>query len=223
MLIRSTKDIAETGVNILVYGGAGTGKTFLVRTLPRPVILSAEGGLLSLAGADIQYIEVATMQELDEAYGMLRDNPGEYDSLAVDSLSEIAEIMLANEKLQEKDPRKAYATVQDSMCALARDLRDNFPGKIIYVTAKLEKAQTDMGQMLFAPSMPGQKVSQQLPYFFDEVFALRFFKDPQTGEQTRWLQTQGDESWVAKDRSGRLDQFEAPDLGMVVRKIKGNP
>lgn len=223
MLIRSTKDIAETGVNILVYGGAGTGKTFLVRTLPRPVILSAEGGLLSLAGADIQYIEVATMQELDEAYGMLRDNPGEYDSLAVDSLSEIAEIMLANEKLQEKDPRKAYATVQDSMCALVRDLRDNFPGKIIYVTAKLEKAQTDMGQMLFAPSMPGQKVSQQLPYFFDEVFALRFFKDPQTGEQTRWLQTQGDESWVAKDRSGRLDQFEAPDLGMVVRKIKGNP
>lgn len=223
MLIRSTKDIAETGVNILVYGGAGTGKTFLVRTLPRPVILSAEGGLLSLAGADIQYIEVTTMQELDEAYGMLRDNPGEYDSLAVDSLSEIAEIMLANEKLQEKDPRKAYATVQDSMCALVRDLRDNFPGKIIYVTAKLEKAQTDMGQMLFAPSMPGQKVSQQLPYFFDEVFALRFFKDPQTGEQTRWLQTQGDESWVAKDRSGRLDQFEAPDLGMVVRKIKGNP
>ena len=223
MLIRSTKDIAETGVNILVYGGAGTGKTFLVRTLPCPVILSAEGGLLSLAGADIQYIEVTTMQELDEAYGMLRDNPGEYDSLAVDSLSEIAEIMLANEKLQEKDPRKAYATVQDSMCALVRDLRDNFPGKIIYVTAKLEKAQTDMGQMLFAPSMPGQKVSQQLPYFFDEVFALRFFKDPQTGEQTRWLQTQGDESWVAKDRSGRLDQFEAPDLGMVVRKIKGNP
>jgi len=27
--------------------------------------------------------------------------------------------------------------------------------------------------------------------------------------------------WVAKDRSGKLDAWEAPDLGEIIRKITG--
>lgn len=220
MLIKSTRDVENSSINILVYGMAGVGKTWLIRTLPNPVILSAEGGLLSLADVDIQYMAVGSMQALDEAYALLRDNPAEYESICVDSLSEIAEVMLANEKLAEKDPRKAYMTVQDRMYGLLRAFKDDFPGKTIYMTAKLEKVVNEMGTIMFSPSMPGQRVAQALPYFLDEVFALRFFKDPQSGQNTRWLQTTGDESWVAKDRSGRLEQFECPDLGLIIRKIK---
>ena len=40
---------------MLVYGAAGVGKTSLIRTLPDPVVLSAEGGLLSI---DDQWITV---------------------------------------------------------------------------------------------------------------------------------------------------------------------
>ena len=42
-----------------------------------------------------------------------------------------------------------------------------------------------MGRMLYSPSMPGNKTAQALPYFFDEVLALRVEKDadgqPQRG------------------------------------------
>ena len=54
--LQTTRDIGIRGVKLLVYGAAGAGKTSLVRTLPSPVILSAEAGLLSLSGTDIPYI-----------------------------------------------------------------------------------------------------------------------------------------------------------------------
>lgn len=36
------------GVKMLVYGASGSGKTGLCATLPAPLIISAEGGLLRL-------------------------------------------------------------------------------------------------------------------------------------------------------------------------------
>ena len=45
------------------------------------------------------------------------------------------------------------------------------------MSAKLEKTQDEMGRVLYAPAMSGNKTGQQLPYFFDEVLALRVEKD----------------------------------------------
>ena len=51
--LRSTKGLHANGVKLLVYAQAGAGKTSLIPTLPNPVVLSAEGGLLSIADADV--------------------------------------------------------------------------------------------------------------------------------------------------------------------------
>jgi hypothetical protein len=32
---------------------------------------------------------------------------------------------------------------------------------------------------------------------------------------------EGDGAWLAKDRSGKLAQWELPDLGAIIRKIGG--
>ena len=55
MLKRSLKDAIESrATKYLVYGGSGVGKTTLIASLPGKIlILSAESGLLSLSGADI--------------------------------------------------------------------------------------------------------------------------------------------------------------------------
>ena len=39
--------VLDTGVKMLVYGESGMGKTMLTATLPRPLLISAESGLLS--------------------------------------------------------------------------------------------------------------------------------------------------------------------------------
>ena len=215
--LKTTRDIHASGIKMLVYGAAGAGKTTLIKTLPNPVILSAEGGLLSLAGENIPYIEIGDMQALKEAYTWCVSSECEYDSIALDSISEIAEVVLSAEKKVAKDPRQAYGAMQDQMADLIRAFRD-IPGKHVYFSAKVEKATDESGRILYAPSMPGNKTGQQLPYFFDEVLALRVEKDSE-GVTQRALQCDSDGIWLAKDRSGKLEEWESPDLGEIIRKM----
>jgi phage nucleotide-binding protein len=219
--LKRTSALARDGVKILVYGQAGAGKTSLIPTLPSPITLSAEAGLLSIAGADLAYIEIGNISDLTDALEWLTKSQeaAAYQSVALDSISEIAEVVLGDEKRIAKDPRQAYGAMQEAMASIIRTFRD-LPGKHVFMSAKLDKSQDETGRILYAPSMPGNKTGQQLPYFFDEVLALRVEKDAE-GVPQRALMCDGDGLWLAKDRSGRLDAWEAPDLGAVIQKIGG--
>jgi phage nucleotide-binding protein len=217
--LKNTNDVHVNGVKLLVFGMAGTGKTTLIKTLPKPIVLSAEAGLLSIAGTGIPYIEIESMADLKEAYLWILDNIGDYETVCLDSISEIAEVVLSSEKKVAKDPRQAYGAMQDAMGDLIRAFRD-LQGVNVYFSAKAEKTQDEVGRLLYSPSMPGNKTGQALPYFFDEVLALRIENDSD-GNPQRALQCQPDSIWTAKDRSGRLDFWEVPDLGAVIAKIKG--
>jgi phage nucleotide-binding protein len=217
--LKSTGNLAGNGVKLLVYGQAGAGKTSLIPTLPNPIVLSAEGGLLSIQDAELPYIEITTMAELQEAYKWLAESQeaAQFESVAIDSISEIAEVCLNYEKKVNKDPRAAYGAMQEQMADIIRAFRD-LPAKHVYMSAKLEKTQDEMGRILYAPSMPGNKTGQSLPYFFDEVLALRVEKDAE-GATQRALMCDSDGLWLAKDRSGKLDAWEAPDLTVIINKI----
>jgi len=217
--LKRTKESTAQAVKLLVYGQAGAGKTSLIPTLPKPVILSAEGGLLSIADTNLPFIEITSMEDLREAYKWLTTSAeaAEFESVALDSISEIAEVVLNAEKKINKDPRAAYGAMQEQMADIIRGFRD-LPGKHVYMSAKLEKTQDEMGRVLYAPSMPGNKTGQSLPYFFDEVLALRVEKDAE-GMTRRALMTDGDGLWLAKDRSGKLEVWEDADLGDIIRKI----
>ena len=72
--LRSTGGLSANGVKMLVYGNAGSGKTSLIPTLPNPIVLSAEGGLLSIQAADVPFIEINSMAALMEAYTWLTES-----------------------------------------------------------------------------------------------------------------------------------------------------
>jgi phage nucleotide-binding protein len=219
--LKRSSQLASDGVKLLVYGQAGAGKTSLIKTLPNPVVLSAEGGLLSIADADVPYIEIGSMDDLREAYSWLRDSAEskQFKSVALDSISEVAEVVLNAEKKATKDGRAAYGEMNSVMTELIRSFRDLL-GRHVYMSAKLEKLQDEMGKVMYGPSMPGKSLSQGLPYFFDEVLALRVEKDSE-GNSQRALMCDSDGAWLAKDRSGKLAQWEAPDLGEIIKKIGG--
>lgn len=218
--LKSTADLSANGVKALVYGQAGAGKTTLSASMPHPVILSAEGGLLSIAGANVPYLEISTMADLWEAYEWLTEGGGtEYQSVVLDSISEIAEVCLNSEKKTNKDPRAAYGAMQEQMADIIRAFRD-LPGRHVLMTAKVEKTQDEMGRVLYSPSMPGNKTGQSLPYFFDLVLALRVEKDAE-GVSQRALLCDSDGLWLAKDRSGKLDAWEPADFSAIIEKIGG--
>jgi hypothetical protein len=225
------------GIKCLVYGDSGMGKTVLTATLPSPVLLSAESGVLSLKrknlerlfgvntpgiAYEIPTIQITTVDDLSEAYRWLTTSADAryFQSIALDSISEIAEQVLNNAKRQVKDPRQAYGELIEKMETLIRCFRD-IPGKNVYVSAKMEPQKDEMtGVVKYTASMPGSKLGPKLPYFFDEVFRLGVGKDPQ-GNSYRFFQTQPDLQFVAKDRSGALAAMEYPHLGAVFSKILG--
>jgi phage nucleotide-binding protein len=220
--LTSTKQAAKVnGIKVLTYGQAGAGKTTLCATTGgKPVIISAESGLLSLRSHDIPVIEVNTIADVHEAYQFLTEaeEGKQFDWICLDSISEIAEVVLAYEKKASKDPRQAYGALQEQMTSLIRAFRD-LPGRNVYFSCKMEKTKDEMtGALLYGPSLPGAKLGQGISYFFDEVFVLRSEK-ADDGQTYRTLQTAGDYQYIAKDRSGALDLYEEPNLANIAAKI----
>lgn len=228
---------ASNGVKCLVYGPAGAGKTMLTATLPTPILISAESGLLSLRKANLErvfgegnpyisyhipVITISSVDDLTQAYQWCTQSAEVkgFQSIALDSISEIAEVVLNNAKRQVKDPRQAYGELIEKMEMLIRFFRD-IPEKNVYFAAKMEPQKDELtGVVKYMPSMPGSKLGVKLPYFFDEVFRLGINKDQQ-GNMFRFLQTQPDIQYEAKDRSGALAPMEAPILSAIFAKILG--
>lgn len=234
----TAEDASEAnGVKMLIYGDSGMGKTVLTATLPAPLLISAESGVLSLKRRNLErlfgvntagiayHIPTMLIKNIDDLVAAFdwcsrAREAAQFASVALDSVSEIAEVVLNNAKRQVKDPRQAYGELIEKMESVIRSFRD-LPNKNVLFVAKMEPMKDELtGVVKYGPSMPGAKLGPKLPYFFDEVFRLGVNKDPQ-GNSYRFLQTQPDFQFGAKDRSGALDAIERPHLGFVIHKILG--
>jgi len=217
----TTRAAAEQhGIKVLVHGRAGVGKTTLCATAPSPLIISAEAGLLSLSHTDIPVITIRNFAELDEAYQFVAYDPYARDiqTVCLDSITELAEQCLSTEKGKNKDPRKAYGEMQEEVIKRIKWFRD-LAGKHVYFSCKQGTVKDEVtGIVVYGPKMPGQQVGPALPYLFDEVFCLDIGRDAE-GKEFRYIRTKTGMQFEAKDRSGKLDEFEPPHLGHIFTKI----
>ena len=209
------------GVKALVFGSAGSGKTTLCGTAPSPIIISAEAGLMSLRGKSIPAIEVSDICSVREAYDWCVKEAAKngIKTICLDSISEIAEQCLSNEKSKTKDPRQAYGEMANEILKLVKQFRD-LSGFHVLVTAKQTTVIDPVtGVEKAAPTAPGQQIGPALPYLFDEVLHAHTDKDPTTGATYHALRTRAAFNVEAKDRSGVLDEVEYPDMSNLINKI----
>lgn len=231
----SYESSAATGIKATVYGRSGVGKTVLLSTGPAPVIFSAEKGLLSLRKViderrvklnnpryDIPNWEIKSLADLKQAYMWLSQSreARQFYTFGLDSVSEIAEQILKAELAKTRDPRQAYGAIATEVMDVFRMFRDLVGPNIVFI-AKEESVKAGIsGAVRFYPMFPGQQLTTNTPYMFDELFCLYIGKDAE-GKDIRLLRTQPDHEYEAKDRSGRLAPVEWPDLTYIFRKILG--
>jgi len=220
ILIKNTKNIAKTGAKVLVFSPPGFGKTRLCSTVSDMLIISAESGLLSLDGEDCDYIDISNFADLDEAYQFVKtsNEMKKYEHVGLDSISEIAEIILTEYKAEEIDARQAYGRLNDDVGKKIRQFRD-LQGKNVYFSAKQASIEDPVTKVIrYKASMPGKALLRDLPHAFDEIFSLQIglLED---GSEYHFLQTHADFRYDGKDRSGKLDPIEPPDLDHIFRKI----
>lgn len=220
-MIKSTASIQQQPkINALIYGDSGVGKTRLALTCDRPLVISAEGGLLSLVGHDVPYIEVNDIKSAREAVGYAIKHASEYGTIIFDSLSEIAEIVLADALQKTPDPRKAYPEAEAAVTRLIRQLRD-LPCSVIWI-GKSTVVQDDMGRRIYAPMVPGSKFQDKLPYLLDLVGRLvvdTVQKEDGTVSHRRTLRFVPDGTFTAKDRSGKLPELCPANISKIIERI----
>jgi len=222
------------GVKACIYGNAGTGKTVLAATAPRPFMIQAESGTLSLARPNLERIYgvgspgityqipmaiIRTVDDFEKVYADITtrgDIWNGFETLYLDSLSEIVEAILKHELATNKDGRAAYGEMADRVIEWVKKFRD-LPGKHVFFTCE-QGISSHTG--LMGPSMPGNMLDRKLPYLVDEVLQVCIGEDPTTKAQYRYLRTQSDLKNYAKDRSGALDpRGEQPYLYNIINKI----
>lgn len=221
MRFSTTSKERTNGIKILVYGSAGSGKTYLCSTAPNPLIISNEAGLITLQEFDIPVIVVETINDLYKAYDFITtDKKGtQFDTYCFDSLSEISEVILANEKSKVRDKRQAYGELAEQTVKIVKMFRD-IRGKNVYFTAKEKKVIDAITETVWiGPSFPGTQLSQQIPYLCDNVFHLSIIR--KNGKNIRRLLTQKDYNYEAKARDprGALLEYEKPNLSEIFRKL----
>ena len=72
------------------------------------------------------------------------------------------------------------------------------------------------GVSVVSPSMPGQTLTTNLPYMFDELLRLESDK-----KGNRVLHTASTFTQICKDRSNKLEKKEDADIAYIINKITG--
>jgi hypothetical protein len=126
------------------------------------------------------------------------------------------EAMASNGK---PDTRGAYGILGREMIRWLTHLQH--APKSVIVVGILDQEIDDLKRVTWTPQVEGSKTGRELPGIFDQVITLQTFKTEE-GQVFRGLCCQQVNPWgyPAKDRSGRLEMMEAPDLGKLLKKIR---
>ena len=86
----------------------------------------------------------------------------------------------------------------------------------------LNEALDDFNRRVFSLQVDGSKTGLELPGIVDEVVTLTELKNNDGTSYRAFLcHTLNSWGYPAKDRSGRLDAIEEPNLGRLMEKISG--
>jgi len=223
MKIQKVNEVASIhGLKCLLFGMPGSGKTVMSTTTPEPdktLIVSAESGLLSIKDSSLDVVVVNDLNTMKEVFEYLIAHPGKYTWLIIDSLSEIAELIMGEEKASNRDGRQAYGALADRMIAMCKAYR-NLSGLNVVFISKEQQIPDDFLPTVNQPLFPGARIGKELPYMMDEVLCLRTRTNEETGEVERMVQCRQDENYPAiKDRSGKLDTMEPANWAHIYNKI----
>jgi phage nucleotide-binding protein len=198
--------------NILIYGESGVGKTTFASTAPRPILwLEAEGGTHSIGDPEgIDIARVNGLEDYREALRFLHANPGKYETVVVDSITEtqaaiLKEIMRA---VKANDPTRdefqplfsEWGKVTGVMREITRAFRD-LPANTILTALTREDKDDLTGRMRVRPRL-SPALAEEVPAFMDAVIYL-YTATPKKGE-TNAEGVEGDEDGMTIIRNGLL-------------------
>jgi hypothetical protein len=175
----------------------------------------------NVAYSEAHYNEV---MKRDELAGL-----ASYQNFFIDSLSAAGRLCFAWAEQQpeattdrgRKDLRATYGAHARSMLGWLNQLQHARARSVIFV-AVLERNVDDLNVATWQPQIEGGKTGRELPAIVDEIITMTWV-DFGDRKPVRAFVCTNPNPWgyPAKDRSGRLEQLEPPNLGLLIEKLTG--
>jgi len=221
MTLKLQTTASLTPVNhCLIYGRAKTGKTRAIATAPAPVICSTDAGLESIRQYGIPFHPVTEYsQYLEFEKAAAAGQFANYHTVALDDLTELAEIYLREEKPKHKNGMQAYGALNDEMMRVVRFWRNQSAFTSVLICKQERIKDESTGGLIYAPQIPGKAVAPMLPYLFGSVYHMEVYTNPQTQETMEVFRTKQNSQYDAGDRSGKLAELEPANLTHVFTKV----
>lgn len=206
------------GVKCLAFGPAGSGKTPVFNTAPRPLLLAVEPGMLSMRGSNVPSWEAKTKPKIEEFFKWFFSSAEakNYDTLGIDSISQMAEVYTEAALKDNSHGLKAYGQMSTEVMLHINNLY-NHPQKHLYLIAK-QTTVDEGGVQKRKPYFPGKDLNVKIPHLFDEILHLGLHSIPGVVGQQKAFCTTEQFDVFARDRSGKLAAFEPPDLTAIFNK-----
>lgn len=208
----------SVGAKSICYGAPGIGKTPIINTAPRPVLLICEPGMLSMRGSVVPSYEGYTPQKIDEFFDWFfgSNEARAFDTLAVDSISQMCEIYLAEAKAgPNRDGRAHYGIMAEKVM---KHVNRMFFIKNHHCYLICKQQTIDIGGIVkHRPYFPGKDLNVQIPHLYDMTLHLSEVTISGFGVQ-KAFRTKASFDIHARDRSGKLSEFEPADLNYIFRK-----
>jgi hypothetical protein len=202
-------------IKALVYGASGSGKTSFAGTAKNAIFLSAEGGLLSIASKKPNYIEIKQLGDLKEAYMYLKTQKHSFDTVIIDSITEINDIVKQDIEKKTGKPMQLqdWGTLAKEIKQQFRAFRD-LPMHTVFIAQEMIESQDENNRVSKrVPSLNG-KASTEIAYFMDIVGYV--FVTPK-GEHK--VHTLSEPTLLTKDRTGLIGNNTPADFEAWVEKM----
>lgn len=221
-------------LKMLVYGEPGVGKTVFSSTAPKPLIIDAEGGTLSIAKKkDVFTYRIDDFSELSEIFVYLRKNEHKFETVVLDTITEIQKRSM-DKILKEaialdpnRDPDVAilrdWGKNTEQVRKVIRAFRDLEMHVIFIALADSVRDETD-GSLKVQPSLTPRLVNDICAYV--DVVGYLFVQEKEEGKGKKKLLRRmlfhpiG--KYVAKDRSGKLPLvLDEPSFPKILKIVLG--
>ncbi len=212
------------------------GDSIPVRTFADALDIGCLVGGVNPSADPSGFFSEAHYQHLRESYPDLVQMIAGKRIIFVDSITDLTRQAMAwaktrpeafSDKTGKPDTRGAYGLLAREVIGLLKHLQHAEAKTVIFVGI-LERVTDEFNRTTWQPQMEGGKAGRELPGIVDQVITMSLFArdgdgwrhEPERGEERRLVCRAGNPFGLpAKDRSGRLDVTEPPDLGALLSKI----
>jgi hypothetical protein len=173
-----------------------------------------------------------SQKHYDDIGGPLEDLD-HYDTIFVDGLTAITRLSFRyaeqqpeafSERTGRKDMRGAYGLHGREMILWLNELQHARAKSIIFI-AVLERVIDEFKKAEWQLQSEGGKTGREIPAIVDQIITMQWVDFGDDKPPIRAFVSTNPNPWgyPAKDRSGKLEQIEPPDLGKLLTKLTSKP